>query len=73
MIVCHCLRLSDRALRCSIREGACSREELMEETGAGTCCGGCRPALDELLDEERLTSAPKHGHLPVLATGVPAT
>jgi bacterioferritin-associated ferredoxin len=54
MIVCHCHGLTDRALRSAIRDGAITCERLMERTDAGTCCGGCRPALDELIGEERL-------------------
>jgi bacterioferritin-associated ferredoxin len=57
MIICHCMQLSDRAIRGAIRNGACSREDLAEACGAGAGCGGCRPALDELLGESRSASA----------------
>jgi bacterioferritin-associated ferredoxin len=52
MIVCHCMRLTDRELREAVRAGCHTREKLAEELGAGGCCGGCGPALDEIVTEE---------------------
>ena len=49
MIVCHCWKLNDRELRQAIEGGAHSIEELGCATGAGTCCGGCHPTLEELV------------------------
>lgn len=62
MIVCHCNRVNDRAIRAAICEGACTVEEVAERCGAAGRCGGCVPAVEELLDEAR--SAVRH--LPVL-------
>ena len=53
VIICHCMRVSDRLIRSVVREGACSTEEVAEACGAGACCGGCRPAVDEIVREER--------------------
>ena len=53
MIICHCKKLSDRQLREHVRAGVRSTRELARVCGAGACCGGCRPALDEILSEER--------------------
>jgi len=53
MIICHCKKLSDRQLREHVRAGARSTRELARACGAGACCGGCRPALDEILAEEQ--------------------
>jgi bacterioferritin-associated ferredoxin len=53
MIVCHCESLTDRQLRAAVRAGARSCADLMQACGAGTGCGGCKPALEELLVEER--------------------
>ena len=53
MIICHCMRVNDRLIRTIAREGARSSEQVAEECGAGACCGGCRPAIDEILREER--------------------
>jgi bacterioferritin-associated ferredoxin len=53
MIVCHCQRVTDRAIRASIRAGATTEEAVTEMCGAGGYCGGCVPAVTEILDEER--------------------
>ena len=72
MIICHCLQLSDRAIRGAIRSGACSREELAQACGAGGGCGGCKPALDELLREERAQRAASRVHLTLLPASLGA-
>jgi bacterioferritin-associated ferredoxin len=52
MIVCHCRRVNDRMIRAAIRDGAETEEAVADACGAGSCCGGCVPAVTELLDEE---------------------
>ena len=52
VIVCHCRAVSDRTIRASIREGATTLDDVAEETGASTCCGGCEPTVTQILDEE---------------------
>ncbi len=51
MIICHCALASDRAIRSAIHSGARSCKEIAEHCGAGANCGGCRPAVEELLRE----------------------
>lgn len=53
MIVCHCNRVNDRAIRAAICEGACSAREIAERCGAGSSCGGCTPAVEEILEAEQ--------------------
>lgn len=53
MLVCHCLGISDRSIRAAIRSGAACRDSVAESCGAGSGCGGCLPAVDELIHEER--------------------
>lgn len=53
MIVCHCQRVSDRAIRAAVRLGAGTEEAIAEACGAGSCCGGCVPVVSEILGEER--------------------
>ena len=55
MLVCHCKNVSDRAVRSCVREGARTRADIARKCGAGTGarCGGCRPLIDELVEEER--------------------
>ena len=53
LIICHCLRISDRTIRSMVRDGAETREQVARACGAGSCCGTCRPAIDEIVCEER--------------------
>jgi bacterioferritin-associated ferredoxin len=59
MYVCHCRAVSDRAVQAAVDAGARSIEDLQERCGAGAECGGCHPALAELLggDAHRLVGA----------------
>jgi bacterioferritin-associated ferredoxin len=57
MVVCHCFAVSDRAVRAAIRAGADSVEALTQRCAAGSDCGGCRPVLEELLEEHRRGTA----------------
>ena len=52
MIICHCHGVSDRAIRKVVREGACSLRQVARASGAGRMCGGCRPAVQQLIHEE---------------------
>jgi bacterioferritin-associated ferredoxin len=52
MIVCHCRAVSDRVLREAVRRGHASVDAVIEQTGAGTCCGGCLPSVCEVVDAE---------------------
>ena len=51
MLVCHCQGLTDRAVRRSVKNGACSVAEVTRACGAGGVCGGCRPAIEEIVEE----------------------
>ena len=53
MIVCHCCRVSDRTIRAAVQGGASTEEAVAEACGAGGVCGGCVPAVSELIDEEQ--------------------
>jgi nitrite reductase (NADH) large subunit len=52
MIVCHCNRVNDRAIRAAICDGACSVGEIADRCGAAASCGGCAPAVEEILEAE---------------------
>ncbi len=52
MLVCHCHRVCDRAIRDCIDSGARSVEDVGRACGAGTGCGGCQPAIGALLAGE---------------------
>ncbi|MEY4576291.1 MAG: BFD-like [2Fe-2S] binding domain [Pseudomonadota bacterium] len=53
MIVCHCRRVCDRAIRAAIHAGAGTEDQVADACGAGSVCGGCVPAVTELLEEEQ--------------------
>lgn len=58
MYVCVCKAVTDSQVTRAIHEGACTRRQLMQCTGAGSICGKCAPSLKSLLQENR--------HLPAL-------
>ena len=54
MLICHCHAVNDRAIRdAALAVGATEPEQITAMCGAGGHCGGCMPALQELLDELR--------------------
>ncbi len=57
MIVCHCKAVSDRTVREVVRSGASTRAHVRRACGAGGVCGGCRPVIQEILDDEREPAA----------------
>ena len=57
MIVCHCARVCDRTIRAAVREGARTQDAVARACGAGSMCGGCVPAVSEILEEERKPGA----------------
>jgi bacterioferritin-associated ferredoxin len=52
MYVCLCVGVSEREIQSTLREGACTVEEVMYCTGAGTRCGSCVPSIEAILAEE---------------------
>jgi bacterioferritin-associated ferredoxin len=52
MYVCLCVGVSDREIQRTIREGACTAEEVMYCTGAGTRCGSCVPTIEAMIADE---------------------
>jgi len=55
VLICHCHAVNDRAIRdAALATGATEPEEITAICGAGGQCGGCLPALHDLLDELRV-------------------
>ena len=52
MLICHCHAVSERRIRKTVRSGCTSLRAIARRCGAGSGCGGCRPALAQILDEE---------------------
>ena len=49
MIICHCKGLNDREVAKAAREGAMTADDVGRFCAAGTECGGCRPAIEEII------------------------
>ena len=52
MLICHCHRVNDRTIRAVAESGARTCEDVGDACGAGTSCGGCKPAIAGLLVSE---------------------
>jgi bacterioferritin-associated ferredoxin len=52
--VCHCRAVTDREIEGEVAAGARTIEDLAARCGAGSECGGCWPALEELLHHHSL-------------------
>ena len=60
MIVCVCKGVGCSKIRALVAEGLDSVEAIGEACGAGTDCGSCRGAIDDLLDEHlEMTARPR--------------
>jgi bacterioferritin-associated ferredoxin len=57
LYVCLGRAITDRAVVSAVQEGACSFRDVAGRCGAGTICGGCRPAILALLGELKSTSS----------------
>ncbi len=51
MYICVCKAVTDNQVVRAIDQGACTRRELMQCTGAGGICGKCSQSIKSLLDE----------------------
>lgn len=58
MIVCHCRRVNDTTIRRSVEAGADTVDAVGRTCGAGTVCGGCRPAIARILETTEAELAP---------------
>ena len=68
MIVCHCKAVTDRAIRLAVRGGARSHREVAQACSANMGCGGCAPAIDEIIaSESDREDAKSFGSFPELA------
>jgi bacterioferritin-associated ferredoxin len=58
--VCLCRVVTDREVLQAVDEGAHTLRQVARRCGAGTVCGGCRPAIEALV-RERLGREPGVG------------
>jgi len=52
MFVCICSAVSDRQVEAAISSGADTLDALAAKTGAGACCGSCRPLLLDIIEQQ---------------------
>jgi len=52
VIVCHCKAVTDRVIRKAVRNGARTRNDVVSACAANMSCGGCAPAIDEIIEAE---------------------
>lgn len=57
MYVCLCVGVSEGQIKQTLRAGACTVEEVMYCTGAGTRCGSCVPTIEDIVSEEAAEDA----------------
>lgn len=67
MYICLCMGVSDGEIQQVVSEGACSVQEVMQCTGAGTRCGSCRPSIHSLISTASLTrdTSPSSGRVAI--------
>lgn len=53
MLVCHCHRVNDKVIREACASGAQSVADVGDACGAGTGCGGCKPAIEGVITSVR--------------------
>ena len=53
MLICHCKAVNDRRILEQARLGSQTVGQIGRATGAGTCCGGCVPAIRQILERTR--------------------
>jgi len=51
VLVCHCAGVRDARVLDAIERGSASCEAIAAACGAGARCGGCRPLLEQLLEQ----------------------
>ena len=69
MIVCQCRGITDRTIRKAVRDGACNRNDVFRACKAGKICGGCVPAINEIIEAEQERIVRPGGAALELATG----
>jgi bacterioferritin-associated ferredoxin len=73
MIVCHCRAVSDREIRCAVREGAVGCAGVTRKCGAAGDCGGCSGLVEQIVKQEleRSPTSDPSAPLALLAIATP--
>lgn len=59
MYVCICNAVTERQIRKAVAAGVYTIHELARETGCTDCCGTCADEAERVLQEARVSSAPR--------------
>jgi bacterioferritin-associated ferredoxin len=51
MIVCICNNINSSTIKATIKQGACSVEDVKTTTGAASCCGKCQFKVNALVQD----------------------
>jgi bacterioferritin-associated ferredoxin len=51
MYVCICKAVTDKQIKLAIEQGACTRRQVCQSTGAGNVCGKCSCQIKQMLDK----------------------
>lgn len=49
MFICSCRAVTDRQIKASIDSGNDNLHAIMEDTGAGDCCGSCQEDMLQMI------------------------
>ena len=72
MIVCICLRISDRDIAREVRDGCASFDELQLELGVATRCGACGDCARKTFSACQVGGPARSAHAPRELAGIGA-
>jgi len=50
-MICHCRAVRDRTIVKAVQRGATTMSDVQRACGANTMCGGCEPAVAEIIEQ----------------------
>jgi NAD(P)H-nitrite reductase large subunit len=68
VVICHCRAVSDGLVLAAVAEGANDVDAIISQCGAGSVCGGCRPAIALLLGDLAVQAAEYPGAAVAIAS-----
>jgi bacterioferritin-associated ferredoxin len=71
VLVCHCHGITESRIRQIARAREPKLREIARSCGAGTGCGGCRPAIRQILADEKASRAVCEDSAPAPAAALP--
>jgi bacterioferritin-associated ferredoxin len=62
-LICHCRGVTERRIVKAVQRGAITPWEVAVECGAGSGCGGCVAAIEDLIDQHARPVVVVGGHM----------